>query len=324
MSQESRNLVQDLFNKATAQSELWVNCRALTVAGYMNAYSNHQTALKNVDKNLELDKKAIYLVFIGIAASLMGPWIGRLLEQGEEASKLVAGDIFKKTMDSMTDKTVDLMKDSVAEGLAKSTNPDRPWEPVGLDPQMYDKMTEASLGQVSAKVLNAISDFVTRADAWPVSTAQFFVSEFKRTCPYFTDLPPSQGLQSQMAQKSEKGMWIQWALLRDEKWWQQYNEDSQGIRVRVAMDPIADTLEQNLHVPESEIESMVRVGDGFGSTARPALDILKLITWAKRNKPLTASENEAAKQAGFFLRSRLQSTNNYTNNYLTTSSLIIP
>jgi hypothetical protein len=319
MSQESRNLVQDLFNKATAQSELWVSCRALTVAGYMMAYSNHQKALKTVDKNLELDKKALYLLFVGIAASMIGPWIGRLLEPGEEAAKQVAGDIFNKTIDSMNDKTVDLMKDSIAEGLAKNTDSDRPWEPVGLEPQMYDKMTEASLGLVSGKVLGAIGDLVARADTWSLATAQYFVSEFKRTCPYFTDLPPLQGLQFQMALKSEKGMWIQWALLRDEKWWQQYNGEPEGIRVRVGMDPILDTMEGNLNVPESEIESVVRVGNTFGSGPRSTLDMLKLIAWAKRNKPLTSTELEAAKQAGFFLRSRLQSSNNYT-----TSSLIVP
>jgi hypothetical protein len=122
-----------------------------------------------------------------------------------------------------------------------------------------------------------------------------------------------------MALKSEKGMWIQWALLRDEKWWQQYNGEPEGIRVRVGMDPILDTMEGNLNVPESEIESVVRVGNTFGSGPRSTLDMLKLIAWAKRNKPLTSTELEAAKQAGFFLRSRLQSSNNYT-----TSSLIVP
>jgi hypothetical protein len=320
MTQEARNLVQDLFNKATAQSKSWEDCRALTVLGYMSAYKNYQDALTKVDKSLELDKKAIYLIFIGIASSLVGPWVGRLLEPSEEAAKLVASDIFKKTMDSMTDKTVDLLKDTAAEGLAKSAQPDRPWEPAALDPLMYDKTTESSLARVSANVLNAISDFVTRADRWTLSTAQSFVSEFMQTCPFFTDLPPSQSLQFQTAIKSEMGMWIQWALMRDEKWWQQYNNDDQGIRVRVAMDPIADSLEGNVHVPESEIESEVRVGGGFGSVARPALDMLKLIAWAKKNKPLTTRENDAAKQAGFFLRSRLQST----NNYMTTSSLIIP
>jgi hypothetical protein len=319
MSQESRNLVQDLYNKANAQRDLWVTCRALTVAGYIMAYSRHQTALKNVDKNLELDKKALYLLFIGIAASMIGPWVGRLLEPGEEAAKQVAGDIFNKTIDSMNDKTVDLMKDSIAEQLAKSTDSDRPWEPVGLDPQMYDKMTEASLGLVSAKVLSAISDLVVRADAWPVSTAQYFVTEFKRTCPYFTDLPQIEGLQFQMALKSEKGMWIQWALLRDEKWWQENSLDPQAIRTRMAMDPILDTMEGNLHVPESELESVVRVGNSFGSGPRSTLDMLKLIAWAKRNKPLTSTELEAAKQAGFFLRSRLQSPNN-----LSTASLLVP
>jgi hypothetical protein len=315
MARDAADVIQDLFNDAVAQAELWRAYAATCSLGYNRAYKSHKDALDLVKKQMELDQlmlEAIWGVFIGVIGKVASAWLGRLLEPAEKMEGL-ASEIFNKTVETMEDtardKAWDIFKDSAAKQLAEKSDEDRPWEPVGIDPSTYAEQMRKSIALLANHIEKGIIDLKSRVQNWPPESAAFFAREFKRSCPYFADLPTDKDFEDKMARQGELGMWIRWALDRDEGWWRRNDNDTRSVYLRVVMEPILGRLVDKLGVPLGEVSSVVVYGSTVLPRRFPALDMLKFIQWAKRNKRWILGEDPATEQACFLIRPNSMSRN---------------
>jgi len=111
------------------------------------------------------------------------------------------------------------------------------------------------------------------------------------SCPYMSALPRNMGqvFSNKVQFTAEWAMWVEWALVRDQGWWKKENKEIGIGNEMVLWDPVLDRL-RDLNVPVNEVASMQRVGGTYYNEAHRVLDMVKLIDWAKRTKPVPAKE----------------------------------
>jgi hypothetical protein len=312
MSQEARDIMQELRNKVDTQSHGWTAFKAASTLAYINAYKIHKGALGEVKDKYQLEFERCWAVFTmlfsvismgtgaAIAEAGLALWAGRLLEDIKNGPVL-AGEMFDKTLENMVeqigDKGKDLIKDSQLEKMALRAEDSRRWEPVSDDPLTYEKKMELMLEQVARQILGALDELVRRAGmSWSKGDAEMWADAFLESCPYMTDLPKDlgQSFMDNVQSNAERLMWIEWALSRNKDDWRKFNK---GILSATEMDRMwGGVLERliALHVPLGEVTTVGRVGGTMFNRAVRVLDMVKFIEWAQRNRPMTAWELRAA------------------------------
>jgi hypothetical protein len=304
MSQEARNVMDDLSKSVELQHSFWMIFKGLSALGYQAAYDKHSGALKKTREAVELDDKRFLQLFsliwtitifgldplLGAAQAGLGSWIGKLVgvqveaagKTATEASEDLVGEFFKKTYDTLTEKGKELVKDTLFE---KESDGSRQWEPFADKPDTYERKMDVMLWRLKAQIQANLNPLVTRAEhSWSRAEAEIFSYSFQRSCPYFTDLPDdlSDAFGAKVQVVSELMMWVAWARAQDEKWWRDQPRDD-GNRM-LNWDHVLDRL-LALHVPPLDVMSYYRVGDAFLNRGAQLLDVVKFIEWAKRNEP---------------------------------------
>ena len=295
MSQDAINIMQKLRNRADTKSRGWTAFKDSTVQGYEGAYHNHLDALKDVKKNIELDKERCWMVFTlfwtvnmagaTVVASALGDWAGRLLEGDDESKSIeLAAELFDETRDGFSDITKDLIKHSKFDDKAERAKESRPWEPVVDDPFKYYLKIEKSLATLEGQVLSVLDDLVDRAKSWSAEDAEAVSLEFEASCPYMTLLPNDTGPKfvAAVQNAAEWTMWVEWGLARDVAWWREHNSDVSGNEMAM-YDPMLDRLFQ-LGVSLRDVTRWDRVGSTVYNQDARVLDMMKFIEWAKNNK----------------------------------------
>jgi hypothetical protein len=285
---EILNRTKGLFE--TAESA-WLGYAKVCIRAYNGALTLHTNALNSVKEAKKLQSEEFWKVLnlmLSIAAGPAGAWAGRFLapvkEMGADLDPLVANWV-KDALKPVAEPAQSHVKDTLLGKLKNAAigGTKDSYEPVVESTLDYGTRLDEGIYKRAHILKKAMDEHIYRADHWTVDAALSLEKSFRTYCPFLVDEPTDSGPEFEKAFKneSELGMWVAWALARDEKWWRKEQSSFyEGQEERKLMGPIVSRLAA-LGVPTEQILSR---GSGYLDN-RFILDMVKLIDWAKNRKP---------------------------------------
>lgn len=283
--------VHFLEGEVTKAHKHWETFGHAMSAAYSDAYDGQKTLLDGVKKRLE-EKRAADEKFMTFALSLLTVGVG-----GPVAAALVSRVITKtgaaivnsfaskdeieaavKFVEKIGDKAKEKVTEQIKSGtekLSKYFNPELgdPFAPVTESPSSFGhKMLEeiSRMGAVKEDLISALR----RSDEISLAAATALTEQILSST-YFRDMPPTSISDAQLKPKAELGLWVAWALSRDDKYWikasnQRATPNQQVHNEKVwdeqfDWDPVRKKLVVDLKVPENQITV---VGTDYGWMGR--------------------------------------------------------
>lgn len=296
MADRPRDLLDDVYKKVDTAESGWMAFKASAMLKYNDAYKLHSGALSAVKETLKNDAERRWLVLNIVLAGTLAAWVPRLLAPVQGKIDKLTNAWVKDALTEINGEAQKTVQDTALGQMQKAgDSTEDPYEPVVDSTLEFGARLEHGLEQRAFMLKTALNDAIDKSDKWTMDAALSFQLSFLRNCPFVTDVPTDTSetgaFMNNFQKQSELGMWVEWALARDEKWWKarwyqhsyysttdyksHYASDATDTLIK--MKPVMDRL-LVLGVKPHEVTFQATYR---GVSSATALDMLKMITWAK-------------------------------------------
>lgn len=289
-------ILQSIRNNVDTAESGWTTFAKSIKPVYRDAFQTHKTTLSAVKQAIQLEAQNGWAAF-NLALSLVGGfWVPRLLKPLQGAHDELVGAWLKDTLtDGMRHAATEAAKeaqknisgtlmDKLKSAAVGGTNSS--YEPVVESTEDWGDRLEHGITKRAFILKNSLDPLIRDADRWSVRAAEALEQSFLKYCPFIIDMPldgqgePPPQFLSEFRRLSELGMWRNWALARNEKWWKE-NPNHSDIH---KMGPIFTQM-TGLGVSPNEIANYQNwSGVSIAHARRPGwrFDMNKFINWAKK------------------------------------------